>query len=205
MDTASRLKFIARMLVALMYPALILGACYWGAPRYIGALLLAMLLLQRCFGSGPVARSLRQLTAVDIGIAALMMGLSAAIVVTDSALLLRLYPVCVNLGFLAAFALTLARGPSMIEKFARLRHPSLPPEAVRYTRRVTQVWCGFFALNAAFSAWTALCWSRAAWSLYNGGISYLLIGALLAGEFAWRQCIVLPRAARAAQERMEVA
>lgn len=194
------LKFIVRIVVALMYPALILGAWHWGAPRYVGVLLIVLLILQRRFGAGIVARSLRQLTLLDGCIALLMVCLSLAIVVTNSALLLRFYPVFVNLGFLVAFGATLVRGPSMVEKFARLREPSLTPEAVRYTRRVTQIWCGFFVLNAAFSAYTALCWSRAAWSIYNGGIAYLLIGALVAGEFAWRRVVVLPRVARAHTE-----
>jgi uncharacterized membrane protein len=67
---------------------------------------------------------------------------------------------------------------------------------VRYTRRVTQIWCAFFMLNSVFSVYTALCWRRDAWSLYNGALAYALIGVLLAGEIAWRHLIMLPRAAR---------
>ena len=102
----------------------------------------------------------------------------------------------VNLGLLIAFGSTLVRGPSMIEKFARMGNPKLGEHAVQYTRRVTQVWCVFFALNGAFSAYTALFWTRAAWSLYNGAIAYGLVGVLLAGEIVWRYLAVLPRAAR---------
>jgi uncharacterized membrane protein len=102
----------------------------------------------------------------------------------------------VNLGLLVAFGSTLVRGPTMIEKFARMGNPELGEHAVRYTRRVTQVWCVFFALNGAFSAYTALFWTPAAWSLYNGAIAYGLVGVLLAGEIAWRYLAVLPRAAR---------
>jgi uncharacterized membrane protein len=97
---------------------------------------------------------------------------------------------------LVAFGATLVRGPSMIEKFARMSHPALDTHGVRHTRRVTQVWCGFFALNGMFSAYTALAWTRAAWSLYNGAVVYGLIGALLIGEVVWRRVVVLPRAGR---------
>ena len=84
----------------------------------------------------------------------------------------------------------------MIEKFARMGNPALGAHAVQYTRRVTQMWCVFFTLNGAFSAYTALFWTRAAWSLYNGAIAYALIGVLLVGEIVWRYVAVLPRAAR---------
>jgi uncharacterized membrane protein len=47
-----------------------------------------------------------------------------------------------------------------------------------------------------FSVYTALCWRREAWSLYNGALAYGLIGVLLVGEIAWRHLIMLPRAAR---------
>lgn len=53
-----------------------------------------------------------------------------------------------------------------------------------------------FLLNGAFSAYTALYWSRASWSLYNGAIAYVLIGVLLIAEVIWRYLVVLPRAAR---------
>ncbi|RKE34646.1 putative membrane protein [Paraburkholderia sp. BL23I1N1] len=189
-------KTLLQILLKLAYPALILCAWRWDTPRYVGCMLFAILWLQRWAGSGPVATSLRRLSSIDWTVVGLLSCASAAIVLTNSELLLRLYPSLVNLGLLIAFGATLVRGPSMIEKFARLGNPNLLPGAVRHTRRVTQVWCGFFALNGAFSAYTALYWSRASWSLYNGAIAYGLIGVLLVAEVIWRYLVVLPRAAR---------
>ncbi|MFM0476614.1 MULTISPECIES: COG4648 family protein [Paraburkholderia] len=189
-------KAVVQVLVKLAYPALILCAWRWDTPRYVGCMLFAILWLQRWAGSGPVATSLRRLSAIDWTVVGLLSCASAAIVWTNSELLLRLYPSLVNLGLLIAFGATLVHGPSMIEKFARLGNPDLPPGAVRHTRRVTQVWCVFFLLNGAFSAYTALYWSRASWSLYNGAIAYVLIGVLLIAEVIWRYLVVLPRAAR---------
>lgn len=189
-------KTVVQVLLKLAYPALILCAWKWDTPRYVGCMLFAILWLQRWAGSGPVATSLRRLSAIDWSVVGLLSCASAAIVLTNSELLLRLYPSLVNLGLLIAFGATLVRGPSMIEKFARLGNPNLPPGAVRHTLRVTQVWCAFFALNGVFSAYTALYWSRANWSLYNGAIAYLLVGVLLVAEVAWRYLVVLPRAAR---------
>lgn len=189
-------KTAVHALFKLAYPALILCSWHWDAPRLVGCMLFAILWLQRWAGSGPLATSLRRLSAIDWAVVGMLSFASVSIVVTNSELLLRLYPSLVNLGLLIAFGATLVRGPSMIEKFARLGNPDLPPGAVHHTRRVTQVWCAFFVLNGAFSAYTALYWSRENWSLYNGAIAYGLIGVLLVAEVIWRYLVVLPRAAR---------
>ena len=189
-------KTVVQALLKLAYPALILCAWRWDTPRVVGCMLFAILWLQRWAGGGTLGAALRRLSAIDWAVVGMLSCASLAIVVTNSELLLRLYPSLVNLGLLIAFGATLVRGPSMIEKFARLARPDLPPGAVRHTRRVTQVWCAFFVLNGAFSAYTALYWSRANWSLYNGAIAYGLIGVLLVAEVIWRYLVVLPRAAR---------
>lgn len=62
------------------------------------------------------------------------------------------YPVLVNLMMLAVFGSSLFAGQTVIEKLARLQQPDLPEKAVRYTRRVTQVWCVFFIANGTLAA-----------------------------------------------------
>jgi len=109
-----------------------------------------------------------------------------AFAVADAALGLRFYPVLVNGMLLAVFADSLKSGMPVIERLARLRHGDLPTEGVRYTRQVTQVWCVFFAVNGSVAALLALYGSLASWTWYNGFISYLLIAALLLGEWCVR-------------------
>jgi uncharacterized membrane protein len=178
------------------YPLTILSAWHWHAPRYIGLCLISLLWLQRYLGRGILSASLRRFSPVDWGVAGVLSCASIAIVWTNSATLLRLYPVFVNLGLLLAFGATVIRGPSMIEKFARMHNPQLGSEGVRYTRRVTMIWCAFFVANGLFSLYTALRWSDFAWALYNGAIVYGPIGALIVGEMGWRHWIVRPRLAR---------
>ena len=93
----------------------------------------------------------------------------------------------VNLVFLGVFAYSLKQQPSMIERFARLRHKELPDKAIPYLNRVTQIWCLFFAVNAGIALYTATMTNMQIWSLYNGFISYLLSGALLGGEWVYRK------------------
>ena len=85
------------------------------------------------------------------------------------------------------FGSSLFASQTVIERLARIKEPTLPPEGVRYTRKVTQAWCLFFMFNAAVSTATMLWASEEVWVLYNGLIAYLLIGVMLAVEWLVRQ------------------
>lgn len=95
------------------------------------------------------------------------------------------YPVIVNVVLLFSFAYSLAYPPSMIERFARLTEKDLPPSAVRYTCHITQVWCFFFTINGTIALISTI--DLDIWTLYNGFISYILMGLLLSGEWVYRQ------------------
>ena len=108
-------------------------------------------------------------------------------------LLLRLpqsmywYPVWVSLLMLALFGGSLFAKQSLIERLARLQTPDLPPEGVRYTRRVTQVWCVFFVFNGGVAAALVLAEAWQAWAWYTGVLAYVLMGVLFALEWLCRR------------------
>lgn len=164
-------------LLILLYPLLIWSAHGKLEPRQLALLLLAIggvrLLTSR------LSRNYRW-----TGIAAL--ALAAPALYWNALLPLKLYPVAISAGMLALFGYSLVNPPSMIERLARLRDPNLPSFAVAYTRRVTQVWCGFFALNGFIAFATAMWASPAIWSMYTGVISYVAMGVLFAGEYLVR-------------------
>lgn len=104
--------------------------------------------------------------------------------------LLLFYPVVVNSVMLAVFGGSLWSTMPIIERLARLREPDLPERAVRYTRRVTQIWCAFFIINGGIALFTALYGDLSLWTAWNGMISYLLMGTLMAGEWLVRQRVI---------------
>lgn len=104
--------------------------------------------------------------------------------------LLLFYPVVVNSVMLAVFGGSLWSRMPIIERLARLHEPDLPERAVRYTRRVTQIWCAFFIINGGIALFTALYGDLSLWTAWNGMISYLLIGTLMAGEWLVRQRVI---------------
>ena len=165
------------ILLTLIYPLAIWLGQKQFEPRFLAGLL--------------VLAALTRLPALKIGRAnqwwAAAVVLLFIFAVWNNALLpLKLYPVLVNTAMLGAFGYTLIFPPSMAERFARIREPNLPPQAIGYTRRVTQVWCGFFALNGAAALITAFWASAGAWWLYNGLIAYVMMGLLFAGEYFTR-------------------
>ncbi len=99
--------------------------------------------------------------------------------------LAKLAPLPIHAGLLYLFLHSLRTTP-LIEQFARLDFPELPPEIKTYTRHLTRLWAGFFAFNLLLVTWLALWGEDSTWALYNGLIVYLLIGGLVLGEYLWR-------------------
>lgn len=174
----SKLLGLLLVVAGLLYPF----AVYYGmehlSPRLF-ALLLGGLWLARALSNWSKPGS-RWMAAAALAFCALL-GLAG------EPALLRWYPALLNVMLLAVFGLSLVYGPPLAERFARLRDPDLPDIAVRYTRKVTQVWAGFFFANSlvvtALNLWAPLSW----WTLYTGLISYGLIGLLFAVEWLIRQ------------------
>jgi uncharacterized membrane protein len=174
----NRLIGLGLLLAGLLYPF----AVYYGmehfAPWQFG-LLLGGLWLARALTGG------RRPGSLWMAVAAIAFCLLLALF--DSPLLLRWYPVLISGFMLALFGLSLKYGPPVVERLARLSEPELPDKAIRYTRQVTIAWCVFFLCNgllaAALTLWAPLSW----WMLYNGLISYGLMGLLFAVEWLLRQ------------------
>lgn len=104
--------------------------------------------------------------------------------------LLLFYPVVVSGVMLAVFGGSLWSSMPVVERLARLRDPVLSEQAVCYTRRVTQIWCAFFIGNGGIALVTALYGDISLWTAWNGMISYLLMGMLMAGEWLVRQRVI---------------
>jgi uncharacterized membrane protein len=166
--------------VSILYPVLAVIAVHTVGPGWVLLGLLAFLGIRAAFG---LQRGVPGGLTYALLFVAAAMALAA---LYDRELSVRLYPAFMSATMLAAFGATLWRGPSMIERFARLVEPNLPESGVQYTRKVTWVWCLFFVVNGAIAVWTALYADWRAWTLYNGLISYLAMGVLFAGEMLVR-------------------
>ncbi len=85
------------------------------------------------------------------------------------------------------FLVSFIKPPTIIEKIARLTDESFTDEAIPYTRKVTVVWMLFFLVNASIASYTVLQNNLELWTLYNGLISYLIMGTIFVIEFIVRK------------------
>lgn len=173
----------------LAYPLLLLFGLRYLEPTWIALLLATVWLLRRLLSD---ARS-----PFDNALAFAGIGVAAVGFAANSEVVLRLYPVAVNAIFLALFAFSLRHPPSVVERIARRQDPGLSPAGVRYSFRVTQVWCLFFLVNGGIALYTAFASSREVWAWYNGVIAYVLIAAMFSGEWVIRRRVLARERPRA--------
>ena len=123
--------------------------------------------------------------------------------ITGKEFFLKLYSVVINITLLAVFGSTLFFEPNIIFRFATLADKSISGSSYEnqvknYCKKVTIVWCCFFILNGTAAVLTTFAdvifglsaeAARSVWALYNGGISYILMGTLFIVEFIIRKLV----------------
>ena len=123
--------------------------------------------------------------------------------ITQKTIFIKLYSVVISATFLIVFGSTLFREPNIIFRFATLADKSIlgssyEKQVCAYCKKVTIVWCCFFIFNGSLSVCTTFAdklfgfdaeTADMLWSVYNGGISYVLMGLLFIVEFIIRKLV----------------
>ena len=173
------MKAIALGIVFVLYPLIVFFGLKWFEPSVIALVLVGLALLRYNFSKSKLP--IPFLNAIGIVIILLLIFSFFA----NSALLLKLYPVVMSLGFFSIFCYSLFKPPTVITLIAGARR-KLTTNAVIYTRKVTMVWSVFFICNALVALWTIF-QSNEYWAIYNGFISYVLVGILFSCEWLVRR------------------
>jgi uncharacterized membrane protein len=176
------------LLVVAAYPVIVYIGLQYLDGQYVGLALIAVALARFAMGHH-LTRFGGTMPQTNI-IVILLLAVGVLALATNSATLLRYYPVGVNALMFTMFASSLFYPPTIIERIARVTTPDLPASGVAYTRKITIVWCGFFILNATMATYTVLFASLEVWTVYNSAISYALMGLLLGGELVVRRYIL---------------
>lgn len=174
-----RIVTLLIMVVMLAYPLVVYLHIESVSPRWYAFALLVLVGLRFV-----VLGNTRQLSNWMMLILAAVF--CVAVMLLESVTLLTFYPVLMNVGMGLMFITSLADEQSLIEKFARAGGKQ-PPEAARgYLRALSLSWGVLLLLNGVASAYTAWFTSLSVWALYNGLISYLVMGGFAAIEYAYR-------------------
>jgi uncharacterized membrane protein len=153
---------LAGVLIAVQGMLIAWIASSWIRPRLLrvgacGLVFVGVLLLSRFTGGGPVVAA-----AVPHAMA--------------------------YLALLALFAASLQPGrEAVITILARRSRGYLPADVVRYTRRVTLAWCGFFVAQLLGSLGLLLLAPLQVWSLFINLCNLPLVGVMLCAEYGYRQ------------------
>lgn len=168
-------------LAGLLYPFAIYLLIGW-----VPAGLLLVVPLALIAGRIAVSRGKAQLRPF-VPILAAVLAITLCLAIADRGTAVKAYPILMGAGMAAAFGRSLFSPPTLIETLASLRTPDITPEARLYMRKVTWVWFLFLIANCAISILTLVSGDLKLWTLYNGLISYLLMGLLFAGEWLVRK------------------
>lgn len=172
-------------LALITYPVLAWFGLQSGSPRSVALLLL--LVMTPAF-AWRARRSANAATRGLVAVPLTMLAILTLSAVFDDRGAMLATPVVANAVLLVAFGSTLRPGSMpMVERFARLQEPSLDAPKQAWCRRWTWLWCAFFTANGSVALLLATTAPLSWWALYNGGLCYLLIGAMFAVEWLLRR------------------
>lgn len=97
----------------------------------------------------------------------------------------KYYPVIVNFVLFCIFFGSTFSEETVIQKMAKLMEPNIKPKALEYTRRLTYIWSIFMLANFFISLATVFM-SEKVWAIYNGFLSYMLVGVFFIIEYMVR-------------------
>ena len=99
--------------------------------------------------------------------------------------LLKFYPPVMNFCLFFIFFSSLFQERTVIQKIALASDPNSNENVMKYTRNLTYIWAVFTFLNFLVSVLTVFM-SEKIWALYNGIISYILVGLIFIIEYIVR-------------------
>ncbi|WP_119328430.1 COG4648 family protein [Cysteiniphilum halobium] len=183
-----RLTTFVIAIILLLYPFLIFFGIQFLSVKGLSLIVLCLFGLRAVFShtnNHAIIPKYALFLLSGVGIAISTLGM-----LSHNIVFIKLYPVAMNVIFFSIFFVSLFAQENIIYQFAKkIARQPLPYFVTAYTRKVTIAWCLFFILNALVSCYTALFSSLHIWTLYNGLISYILIGVFFVCEFIVRLLI----------------
>jgi uncharacterized membrane protein len=173
---------LALIIASLLYPGIVyVGRTIVPALAFV-TIALTLIALRLATIRSPSQRVWR----MPLAVAAMTI---VTLAMLDAPLAVKAYPATISLAATVMFGTTLFHPPSMIERFARLREPSLLPAGQSYCRKLTIVWTVWLSANTIISAVLAISGNDFAWTIWTGVVAYVAMGFLVLGEIVIRHVL----------------
>lgn len=173
MNSVKNVFKVFSIIFAIVYPFMILYCLVNNYPsRYLSVILLVPICIN--------FTKLRSYLLLSLGL--LLVALTA---VFNEKMFLKLYPSIMNFGICLAFLTSLHKKP-LITYFAEKMHYEITHDVARYTRKATAAW-GIFMLFNTIVSFSTIFISDRVWAVYNGFVSYILIGLMFLIELLCRR------------------
>jgi len=106
----------------------------------------------------------------------------------DSPIIIKLYPALASLAYLTIMVTSFFFPPPLayyfVDIFDKSIKTKIPKEIFdNFCHRATVIWCVFFVIDGIIASITAYLGSDFVWGIYNGGITYCVMGLIFVGEF----------------------
>lgn len=169
------------VILSIAYPICVYMALDYGIALWNVLLVLVVILFIKLL----IEKSKLKFNAIFLVIALALLLLN---VIHQQDVFAKLYPMFVSSVLFIVFFTSLFIGKkSIIERLASLKvkKEEQTPFFKKYCTNVTKVWCLFFVVNGCISFITIFMDTQI-WTLYNGVISYILMGLLFTFEYIAR-------------------
>jgi uncharacterized membrane protein len=108
--------------------------------------------------------------------------------ITKSSLTLKIYPALADLIYFVIMGTSILIPPPLVFYFLNMFDKKIkdhiePRFFERYCRNAAIIWCVFFVFDGIVSIVTVFLGSDIVWGIYNGGITYVLMGMIFLGEY----------------------
>jgi len=180
--------------IAIMYPVLVFCALvvfklpirYLSIGIIIFAIAYTIINSRHYKGKHTVALFVSPLILCTIGVISLWMD--------DSPIFIKLYPALASIAYLTIMITSFIFPPPLAYYFIDIFDKSIKtkiPKAIfdGFCFKASIVWCVFFFVDAIIAALTVYFSSELVWGIYNGGVTYCIMGLIFVGEFIFLKII----------------
>jgi uncharacterized membrane protein len=181
-----RMKYLFGALIVL-YPVLVFSALviFKLSIRYLSVFIIALAVAYFLVNRHHYKGRHRNLVFISPSI---LCCIGIICLITKSSLTLKIYPALADLVYLVIMGTSVFIPPPVVFYFINMFDKTIkdhiePGFFEQYCRRAAIVWCVFFVFDGVIALITVFWASDIIWGIYNGGITYALMGLIFVGEY----------------------